>query len=224
MGAVLAAARRLLSIGAGAIELAAWAGHDNEWWASVIMPLAGMARLGSYVAMFLVLRRSIPVLASFPRKPARRLDIFATVIVPFFAIYFGWKLFAEDWLAFEAAALDYRIGESMMRVVSGGAPTELHPDTLPVGTSTVVLIVAALVLRYVLSSLKDRLPGWLLPFRVYVDALWVFLVLSFSANHGLTWLVNPPAGSPSVELWCGSTLPARSCSPMCNRWKRRGTP
>jgi hypothetical protein len=30
----------------GAIELAAWAGHDNDFWASLIMPLAGMARLG----------------------------------------------------------------------------------------------------------------------------------------------------------------------------------
>ena len=38
------------------IELAAWAGHDNDVWASLIMPLAGIARLGSYVAMFLLLR------------------------------------------------------------------------------------------------------------------------------------------------------------------------
>jgi hypothetical protein len=180
-----------LLVRTGAIELAAWAGHDNDWWASLIMPLAGLARLGSYVAMFLVLRRSIPVLASFPRASARRLDLFATVIVPFFAIYLGWKMFAEDWLAFEAAALNYRIGENMARVASGGALSELHPDTLPVGPSTVVLIIAALAGRYVLSWLKDRLPGWLLPFRIYVDALWVFLVLSFSVNKGLTWLINP---------------------------------
>lgn len=47
----------------GAIELAAWAGYDNDVWASLIMPLAGMARLGSYVAMFLVLRSGVGVLA-----------------------------------------------------------------------------------------------------------------------------------------------------------------
>lgn len=191
----------------GAIELAAWAGHDNDWWASLIMPLAGLARLGSYVAMFLVLRRSIPVLAAFPRASGRRLDLFATVIAPFFAIYLGWKLFAEDWLAFEAAALNYRIGEAMTRVAAGGPSSELHPDTLPVGPSTLVLIIAALALRYVLSWLKDRLPGWLLPFRIYVDALWVFLVLSFSVNKGLTWLINPAGwiAERRIVVWFNTT-------------------
>ena len=48
-----------------AIDWAAWAGYDNDWWASLIMPLAGIARLGSYVAMFLVLRPAFPVLATF---------------------------------------------------------------------------------------------------------------------------------------------------------------
>ena len=32
--------------------------------------------------------------------------MFATIIVPFFAIYLAWQLFAEDWLAFEIAALE----------------------------------------------------------------------------------------------------------------------
>ena len=191
----------------GAIDLAAWAGHDNDWWASLIMPLAGMARLGSYVAMFLVLRRSIPVLAALPRESTRRIDIFATVIVPFFAIYLGWKLFAEDWLSFEARALVYRVDERVTAVAAGGAPTELHPDTLPVGTSTWVLIVVALISRFLLSKLKDRLPGWLAPIRVYLDALWVFLVLSYSANQGLTLLINP-AGWVSerrIIVWLSTT-------------------
>ena len=94
----------------GAIELAAWAGYDNNVWVSLIMPLAGLARLGSYVAMFFVLRRAIPALAALPRRSARRIDVFSTVIVPFFAIYLAWKLFAEDWVAFQSRALDYRIG------------------------------------------------------------------------------------------------------------------
>jgi hypothetical protein len=190
-----------------AIDLAAWLGHDNDWWASLIMPLAGMARLGSYVAMFLVLRRSIPVLASLPRASARRLDIFSTVIVPFYAIYLGWKLFAEDWLAFESRALVYRVGENMTRVAAGGAPSELHPGTLPIGTGTWVVIVAALALRYVLSWLKDRLPGWLVPLRVYVDALWVFLVISYSANRGLTLLINPAGwlSERRIIVWFSNT-------------------
>lgn len=153
-----------------AIELAAWAGWDNELWASLIMPFAGLARLGSFVAMYLVLRPAIPALAALPKRSARRIDIFSTVIVPFFAIYLAWQLFAEDWLAFEVAALGYRMGANM----SSPEPTELHPDILPGGTVTVVLIFAALVVRYLLGRFKDRFAGWMIAVRVYVDALWVF--------------------------------------------------
>jgi hypothetical protein len=187
----------------GAIELAAWAGYDNDLWASLIMPFAGLARLGSYVAMFLVLRRAIPVLAALPTRSPRQIDVFSTIIVPFFAIYLAWQMFREDWLAFEARALDYRVGAAM----ASEAPTELHPESLPVGVSTWVVIVAALVSRYALSWLKDRLPGWMLAFRVYLDALWVFLVLSFSVNQGVTLLVNPSGwiAERRIVVWFNST-------------------
>jgi hypothetical protein len=100
-------------------------------------------------------------------------------------------MFKEDWLAFEQRALVYRVGESMTRAVAGGAPTDLHADALPGGITTWVLIGAALVIRFALSKLKDRLPAWMVAVRVYVDALWVFLALSFSVNQGITILVNP---------------------------------
>ena len=170
-----------------AIELAAWVGCDNDLWASLIMPLAGLARLASFVAMFLVLRPAIPALSALPRRSSRQIDVFANIIVPFFAIYLAWKLFAEDWLAFESAALTYRIAESM----ASPEPTELHPETLPGGTVTAVLIFAALIVRYVLARFKDDLPGWIAPIRVYVDALWVFVGLSFAASRSITLFVNP---------------------------------
>lgn len=191
----------------GAIEWAAWAGHDNQWWASLIMPLAGMARLGSYVAMFLVLRPAFPVLATLGRRPARRIDLFSTIVVPFFAIYLAWQMFREDWLAFEQRALQYRVGEAMMAAVAGGPPTDLHPAELPVGASAWLLIGAALVLRTVLSKVKDRLPSWLVAVRLYVDALWVFLVLSFSVNQGLTLLTKPGdwVAHRRVMVWLSNT-------------------
>ncbi len=173
----------------GVIELAAWAGHDNDLWASLIMPLAGMARLGSFVAIFLVLRPAFPELAPDPSRPSRRVDLFTTVIVPFFAIYLAWQMFKEDWLAFESRSLDYRLEESF----TPGQNLELHPETLPVGTTTWVLIATALVVRLVLSRVSARLPVWMQGVRVYVDALWVFLALTFSVNQGLTLLINPAA-------------------------------
>ena len=187
----------------GAIELAAWVGWDNDLWASLIMPFAGLARLGSYVGMFLVLRSAIPVLAALPRRSARRIDVFSNVIVPFFAIYLAWQLFAEDWLAFEVAALGYRMGANM----SSPEPTELHPDVLPGGTVTAVLIFAALVVRYVLGRFKDHLPGWMIAVRVYVDALWVFLTVSFAASRDVKILVKPTEwlAERRIVVWFNDT-------------------
>ncbi|SDD33731.1 hypothetical protein SAMN04488581_2065 [Mycolicibacterium neoaurum] len=188
----------------GAIEWAAWAGYDNYVWASLIMPLAGMARLGSYVAMFLVIRPGIPALAGLARRPARQIDIFATIIVPFFAIYLAWQMFREDWLSFEYRAMEYRAGAAMMSPDS--SPT-LHPSMLPVGSVTLVIIGLALVARFALGRLKDRTPTWLLPVQVYLDTLWVFLALTYSASQGLTLLINPSAwiAERRIIVWFNDT-------------------
>lgn len=188
------------------IELAAWAGHDNDWWASLIMPMAGLARLGSYVAMFLVLRPALPALTRPDRRDVGRIDIFANVIVPFFAIYIAWHLYREDWLAFETRALDYRLDDAFVAGYSGQHVTDLSPGSLPVGWSTWILIAAALGCRWALSKIQDRLPAWMIVVRIYADALWVFLVLSFSANQGLTLLINPAQwiSERRVMVWFGS--------------------
>lgn len=187
----------------GAIELAAWAGYDNKWWASVIMPLAGLARLAAFVRMFLVLKPAFPVLANFSTRRLNDVDIFSAIVLPFFAIYMAWQMFREDWLAFEARALVYRVDAS----VASPEPVELHPETIPVGTSTLVLIGAALLVRYALSWQKDRLPKWMVAVRVYVDTLWVFLALSFSVNQGVTWLINPAGwiSERRVVVWFSET-------------------
>lgn len=187
----------------GAIELAIRVGYNNNLWASLIMPLAGMARLGSYVAMFLVIRHGIPTLAAVPARSARQIDTFATIIVPFFAIYLAWQMFREDWLAFEYGAVPYRMGEAM----TSPEPRELDPSQLPVSTVTVIIIGVALLTRILLSRLKDKMPTWLLPVQVYLDALWVFLVLTFSASHGVTLLLNPSAwlAERRVVVWFNDT-------------------
>jgi hypothetical protein len=189
----------------GTIELAAWAGYDNKVWASVIMPLAGLARLGSYVVMFLVVRPALPALDVTTRTRVGRMDMFSAVIVPFFAVYLAWQLFREDWIAFETRAMKYRVGEAMMKAVAGGPPTELHPGTLPVSSVTWFLIATALIVRWGLNRVKDRLPAWMVPVRLYVDALWVFLVLSFSVNEGITVLTKPAQwiGQRRIMVWFG---------------------
>ncbi|UXA20416.1 hypothetical protein [Mycobacterium sp. SMC-4] len=190
----------------GAIELAAWAGYDNDLWASLIMPLAGIARLGSYVAMFFVLRPAIPGIAELPRRSVRGVDLFASVILPFFAIYLAWQMFREDWLAFEVRALGYRIADS----ITAPGPTELHPEALPVSATTWVVIVLALAARFALSRYAEKLPGWFVAIRIYVDALWVFLVLTLSVNQGLTVVLNPGGwlAQRRIVVWFNETREA----------------
>lgn len=191
----------------GAIELAAYVGWDNDVWASLIMPFAGLARLGSYAAMFLVLRQAIPVLAALPRRSARSVDVFASIIVPFFAIYLAWRLFAEDWLDFETAALTYRVNDAMTTALTTGEANDLSPDQLSVSTATWVIIASALVLRYVLGKFKESLPRWMIAVRVYVDALWVFLTVSFAASQGVSFLLNPAGwlAQRRIVVWFNDT-------------------
>ena len=191
----------------GAIELAAYVGWDNDVWASLIMPFAGLARLGSYVAMFLVLRSAIPALAELPRRSARSVDVFANIIVPFFAIYLAWRLFAEDWLDFETAALNYRVGDAMTTALTTGEASDLHPDQLPVSGVTWIIVGSALVLRYVLGKFKENLPRWMIAVRVYVDALWVFLTVSFAASQGVNFLLNPAGwiAQRRIVVWFNDT-------------------
>lgn len=192
----------------GAIELAAYVGWDNDVWAALIMPFAGLARLGSYVAMFLVLRQAIPALSALPRRSARSVDVFANIIVPFFAIYLAWKLFAEDWIDFEIAALNYRVADSMTTALTTGeTPRQLDPDQIPISGATWAIIASALVARYVLSRFKENLPAWTLAIRVYVDALWVFLTLSFAATQGVGFLLNPMGwiGERRIVVWANNT-------------------
>lgn len=164
------------------ITAAAWAGHADPLWAALIMPGAGLAQLGAYVAMFLVLRPGIPALAALPRRPLRSVDLFTGVIVPFFAIYLGWQLFKEDWLAYQRLALDYRMADAF-----SGVNTEM----LPISRITWVIVGVALIARFLLAHFSARLPAVLTALRVYIDALWVFLVLTFSLAAGITVLIKP---------------------------------
>jgi len=64
------------------------------------------------------------------------------------------------------------------------------------------------VLRYVLGKFKESLPGWVIAVRVYVDALWVFLTVSFAASQGASFLINPMGwiGERRIVVWANTTL------------------
>ncbi len=131
--------------------------------------------------------RAFPRWPRCPRGRRDSVDVFANIIVPFFAIYLAWQLFAEDWLAFETRALDYRVADDD----DGDAAGDRHASFIRMHSrvSTITWVIdrgrtGHPVSCWAGSRIACR-AGWL-AVRVYVDALWVFLVVSFAANQGVT--------------------------------------
>jgi MFS superfamily sulfate permease-like transporter len=91
--------------------------------------------------------------------------------------------------------------------MTSGQTSDLHADQLPVSTATWVIIFSALLLRYVLGRFKESLPGWVIAIRVYVDALWVFLTVSFAASQDLSFFLNPTGwlAQRRIVVWFNDT-------------------
>lgn len=169
-----------------AIVLAAKLGTHDELWADVLMPFAGFSRLAAFVGMFLILRSAIPALQRLPRTSAGQVDLFANVVVPFFAIYIGWQMLRDDWTRYAEATLVYQgVGNDADRIVT------LDPAEIPVSASAWAFIVGAFVLQHILKWQAKRTPGWFVVLRLYLQVLWVFLTLSFAASQGAEFILQP---------------------------------
>lgn len=169
-----------------AIALAGRLGAHSELWPDLIMPFAGFARLASFVAMFVVLRSAIPALERLPRTTVSSVDIFSNIVAPFFAIYIAWQMFKADWFAYKEISIYYMFGDG-----GGDKITPLTPGDIPVSNSVWALIIGAFVLQYILKWAESRTPKWFIGIRLYLQVFWVFLVASFAANKGLTFILEP---------------------------------
>jgi len=163
------------------LRVAGWVGENvDPLLGQLILPVAVLARLASYVAMFLVLRGELPHYARLegvsdraePGPPAGFLSSWlstvGTAVVPFFVIYAAWGLINEDGTAYARAAVD------VLNLETEGTAL----DT-PFSWQTVSIVVVAFVLRRVLARFAARLPGWTGLVAVYLEAVWVFIAVSF---------------------------------------------
>jgi hypothetical protein len=164
------------------IELASVFGAFSALAGLLILPLAILARLGSFIAMFLVLRGTMPAFSDFSDRgddavdrtaattPRTRVtEIFLVSIVPFFAFYAAWKLLEEDTVHYAKSALekiDY----------SGGAP-DAAVLSLALDPLTIAVIVVAFAGRYSLKRFASSLPRWTNLIAVYLESVWVYLTL-----------------------------------------------
>ncbi len=167
------------------LRFAGWAAENiDPLVGQLILPLAVLARLASYVGMFLVLR---PALTHYERleefadraTPGEQPSFFTSwantvgsAIVPFFVIYAAWGLINEDGLAYAQSATD-------QMVLDDDPTTVTTPLDTPFGWQTISIVVAAFLLRRLIARFSAKLPGWFGVIAVYLEAVWVFIALSF---------------------------------------------
>ncbi len=171
------------------IEVAAFAGATNTLLGLAILPLAILARLVSFIAMFYVLRGAMPAFASLEAKgqtdldlptragARRRMsDILLVSIVPFFAFYAAWRFLMEDTQQYAVSALANL--NPFADDASQGTVLDLRLDAV-----TAAIVVLAFVARHLLGRYEARLPGWTRIAAVYFEALWVYFTVLLISTY-----------------------------------------
>jgi hypothetical protein len=173
------------------IEIAATFGATNALVGLLIMPLATLARLASFIGMFLVLRGSMPAFSDLKRsglddvdrtaQPAGRAaqvyDIFLVSILPFFTFYAAWQFLGADTISYMVSALEKADFFDPNRD-SSNAIVELQLNWAS-GTA----IVLAFAGRYLIKRYRAKLPKWTPIVAVYLEAVWVYLSLLLVVNY-----------------------------------------
>lgn len=164
----------------GVIQVAGWVGAYTAIGGALLLPVGVLARLISYVAMFLIVRdgmRQLDALAPLPETPTARRAAFLSAllgsILPFVAFYAAWGLMRDDVAAYfqRVLALSAELLFADEQVGDGAA------GHLSLGVWTIVVIVAAFALRWLLKRYSARLPQWFAFAAVYLEVLWVYLSL-----------------------------------------------
>jgi len=164
------------------IELASVFGAFSALAGLLVLPLAILARLGSFIAMFLVLRRAMPAFSDLRDRGVDGVDvagrrpprgkvsaIFMASIVPFFAFYAVWQLFEEDTIHYAQSALekiDFFNGQPASSVIN-----------LVIDPLSVTIVVVAFVGRYLIKRFADKLPRWTNLIAVYLESVWVYVTI-----------------------------------------------
>ncbi|WP_411699513.1 hypothetical protein [Conyzicola sp.] len=192
------------------IELAATLGSTNALLGLLLMPLAILARLASFIGMFLVLRDSMPAFSELKEsglddvdrtaqgggRATRIYDIFLVSILPFFAFYAAWQFLGQDTLAYTVSALE-KMNVFDPDYTPGGAVIDLR-----LNWASITAIVLAFAGRYLIKRYRSKLPKWTPIVAVYLEAVWVYLSVLLVSNY--IGDVNSWVSSRAAVEWVAS--------------------
>jgi hypothetical protein len=187
------------------IEVAAFVGTTDALAAFLIMPIAILTRLASFIGMFLVLRPGMPAFADLAASGEDSIDrteetpaaagpsvqeLFLASILPFFAFYAAWQFLRDDTLQYAAAAALEKINPFAATDNSAGVLN------LQLTWASGAAIVVAFTGRYLLRRYSDKLPRWTAVLTVYLEAVWVYLtvfLISTYLSQFDAWVANRTA-------------------------------
>lgn len=168
------------------VELAGFVGGYSATVGMLILPLAVLARLVSFVAMFLLVRdalRNLEAVAPSPDDPRSRRQVFLSSlfasILPFFAVYAAWGHLREDFRDYGLRALSEASNASAAVVFRGGEVADREVATeVSFSLGTLVIIAVAFAGRWAWKRWAGRLPRVLSLLAVYLEVVWVFFAVA----------------------------------------------
>ncbi|BBZ01010.1 hypothetical protein MCHIJ_04470 [Mycolicibacterium chitae] len=180
----------------GAIEVGLAHGRI---WGSLVIVLAPIVRLLTFLGMFLAIRSVTPALQHVGddgQNPRGTTDILLTAILPFLVIYTTWKLIYEDYYIY-VTTVDFTT------VFQGDADAVREVASGYTGGEVWAVIGIAFVLRQLITRFRAKLPRWTMALAVYFEVLWIFLTLQAGASA----LFGSPKwiAERRVMVWIGET-------------------
>ncbi|MDG4663378.1 hypothetical protein [Mycobacterium sp. 236(2023)] len=159
------------------LQLAIAIGIDHgSMWGSLVLAVVPMARLLTYLAMFLVIRSATTGLQhvdTAPAVPRGPVDITLTAVMPFLVIYTAWKLVVEDYYVYYSTVSITTVYEGTQDQVSAVVNNIIGP-------SVWVVIAIAFTLRQLITRFREQLPRWTMVLGVYFEIVWLFLTIQAS--------------------------------------------
>jgi hypothetical protein len=160
-----------------ALHLAIHVGLTHgDFWGSLVLPLAPLVRLLTYLTMFLVLRSVAPGLQGVEtdgQQAKGTFDVVMTAILPFLVIYTAWKLIVEDYYVYIVS-----VGHTLVSDWKFAAARELQSSAI--GAKLWMAILIAFVLRQLMTRFRERLPRWTMIIAAYLEVVWLYLAAKAS--------------------------------------------
>jgi hypothetical protein len=161
-----------------ALHLAIHIGLSHgDFWGSLILPLAPLVRLLTYLAMFLVIRSVTPGLQGVETDDQQAkgvFDVVMTAILPFLVIYTVWKVIVEDYYIYVTS-----VAHTLLNDWKQAAAREIYSPAVTAKLWIAILI--AFTLRQLLTRFRDRLPRWTMIVAAYLEVVWLYFAIKASS-------------------------------------------